>query len=267
MSNILAEILADKRAEVEQARARHPLESLRSMPGYALPRRNFYGAVSVPRRSGPNLIAEIKRASPSAGLICPDFDPARLARQYADGQAQALSVLTDEKYFGGRLEFIEQVKAVVGLPVLRKDFLIDPYQLYESRAFGADAVLLITEAVGVPRLPELIGLAHELELCVLLEVHERRTLLDFLMAFDAEQRSGLLLGINNRDLRNQIVDLATTERLVDLAPPGMPIVAESGIKTRADVNRMYAAGARALLIGQALLGSGDPQATIRQLFG
>ena len=267
MSNVLDEILANKREEVERARREQPLETLKSMPGYALPRRNFYGAVTVPRPGRPNLIAEIKRASPSAGLIREDFDPATIAEQYAAANADAISVLTDAKYFGGALGFIDQVKAAVGLPVLRKDFLLDPYQVYESRAHGADAVLLIGEAMETARLIELVGLAQELGLCVLLEVHARDTLLNTLLALDGPTRSKLLLGINNRDLQAQQTDLAITERLADLVPPGTPIVAESGIKTRQDVERMHAAGARALLVGETLMRSADPTAAVRQLFG
>jgi indole-3-glycerol phosphate synthase len=250
LANVLDEILAHKRQEVEQARAVTPLHALQSLPGYAMPRRNFYGAVAAPRRRCPNLIAEIKRTSPSAGVIRADFDPVTLARQYADAPAQALSVLTDAKHFGGRLEFIEPIKAAVGLPVLRKDFVIDHYQLHQSRAFGADAVLLIADALELGHLLDLLRVARELELCVLLEVHARETLIATLPALDQQRRAGVLLGINNRDLKTQIVDLATTERLAELVPPGLPIVAESGIQTRRDVQRMHAAGARALLIGE-----------------
>ena len=267
MSNILDEILAHKRQEVEQSKRDRPLEHLKSRSGYFLPRRNFYGAVSVPRRGRPNLIAEIKRSSPSAGLIATEFDPVAIARQYAAGGAQALSVLTDEKYFGGRLEYIEQVKAVVGLPVLRKDFLVDPYQVHESRAYGADAVLVIADALEPAVAGELVALARSLDLWVLLEVHARESLVVALRIILGQGPPGVLLGINNRDLQAQRVDLATTEELANLVQPGFPIVAESGIKTRHDVERMHAAGARALLIGETLMRSGDPQRTIRELFG
>ena len=212
--------LANKRQEVERVRQLRPLEKLKSLRAYHLPRRNFYGAVAAPRQRRPNLIAEIKRSSPSAGLICADFDPVRIARIYADAPAQALSVLTDEKYFGGELGFIERVKAEVGLPVLRKDFLIDPYQLYESRAFGADAVLLIADALETPLLSELVNLAGELGLTVLLECARKRDADARVVQLTLEQRAGLLLGINNRDLKTQRIDLATTEQLAKLAPPG-----------------------------------------------
>ncbi|MBU0638167.1 MAG: indole-3-glycerol phosphate synthase TrpC [Planctomycetes bacterium] len=267
LANILDEILANKRAEVERARVERPLETLLGMPDYRLPRRNLYGAVTVPLRGRPNLIAEVKRASPSAGVIAEDFDPVAIAQRYQAAGVAALSVLTDEKYFGGRLEYIEQIKAVVGLPVLRKDFLCDAYQLHESRAFGADAVLLIGDALERSHLLELVELAGELDLCVLLEVHERGTLVDVLQVLQGVRRAHVLLGINNRDLRSQQVDLRTTERLAALVSPGFPIVAESGIKTRRDVQRMHAAGARALLIGETLMRSGDPTTTVRELLG
>lgn len=267
MPNVLDEILVHKRREVEQARRARPLEALKAQPGYLLPRRNFYGAVAAPRRNRANLIAEIKRASPSAGVLRAEFDPVALARQYEAGGAQALSVLTDEKYFGGHLDDIARIKAVVGLPVLRKDFLIDPYQVHESRAAGADAVLLIADALEPATASELAALARALELCVLLEVHARDRLLNVLPFLNGRLGDGVLLGINNRDLAAQQVDLATTEELARLVPPGIPLVAESGIKTRKDVERMHAAGARALLIGEALLRSDDPARTIRELFG
>ena len=267
MTGILAEILAHKRSEVERARADRPVDQLQSLSGYHLPRRNFYGAVTAPGRSGPNLIAEVKRSSPSAGLIQADFDPVRIAEQYAAGGARALSVLTDEKYFGGRLEYIDRIKAAVGLPVLRKDFLIDAYQVYESRAGGADAVLVIGDALEARVAAELVALARTLGLCVLLEVHTRSALFEALKVIHASADAGVLLGINNRDLAAQRVDLATTEELAPLVAPGVPIVAESGVRTRSDVERLHAAGARAILVGETLLRSGDPQRTIRELFG
>ncbi len=267
MPSVLDEILAHKRLEVERRAVERPVKALRAMPGYADPRRNFYGMVSAPRSGGPNLIAEIKRASPSAGVIRPDFDPVALARAYEAGGAAALSILTDEKYFHGRLEYIEQVKAAVGLPVLRKDFVVDAYQLHESRAYGADAVLLIAEALTPGLTGELIQLARDLGLCVLLEAHERDALLSLLLCLEKRPRGHLLIGINNRDLKAQKIDLATTPRLAQLVPPGLPIVAESGIRTRGDVERMHAAGARALLVGETLLRSDDPAAAIRRLLG
>ena len=266
MATILAEILAHKRVEVEQARRAQPLAELQALAGYHLPRRNFYGAVAAPHRRGPNVIAEIKRASPSAGLLRADFDPVRIAEQYAAGGADALSVLTDQRFFGGHLDYLGQVKAAVGLPVLRKDFLIDPYQVHESRAYGADAVLVIMEAVDRRTAAELVALARELELGVLLEVHTRAALLAVQDMLPGAQRVGVLLGINNRDLETQRVDLATVEQLAPLVAPGWPLVAESGMKSADDLARMHAAGARAVLVGELLMRSGDPTRTLRDLF-
>lgn len=267
MPNVLDEILRHKRQEVEAARVARPAAELRAQPACRIPPRNFYGAVALPQAKRPNLIAEVKQSSPSAGLIRADFDPVAIAEAYAAGGAQALSVLTDERYFGGRLEFIAQIKAAVGLPILRKDFIVDPYQIDESRAAGADAILLIADALPVATLIELLTLARAADLWVLLEVHTRTHLLEVLNHLSAAARDGVLLGINNRDLQAQCIDLETTERLAALAPSDMPIVAESGIRTRQDVERMYAAGARALLIGETLMRSGNPGQMIRTLFG
>lgn len=266
MSDVLHEILSHKRAEVEQARRERPLALLRSMSGYHMPCRNFYGAVTLPRRDRPNLIAEIKRSSPSAGVIRPELDPVEIAQIYERSRADALSVLTDERYFGGRLEYIEQIKAVVGLPVLRKDFIVDAYQVHESRAFGADAILLIAEALEVPQIAELIPLARGLGLWVVLEVHDRERLDAVVEGLPDLPRSGVILGINNRDLRLQKTDLATTERLAPLVPFGVPIISESGVQTRRDVERLYMAGARALLIGETLLRAADPGQKVKDLF-
>ncbi|MBK9119965.1 MAG: indole-3-glycerol phosphate synthase TrpC [Phycisphaerales bacterium] len=267
MANVLAEILAHKRTEVETGRRTRPLAELKAAAGYFLPRRNFYGAVTAPRRSGPNIIAEIKRSSPSAGVLQPDFDPVATARAYEAAGAAALSVLTDERYFGGHLDHIALVKEACGLPVLRKDFLVEPYQVHESRAAGADAVLVIADALEESDALELVTLARSLDLWVLLEVHSRERLLAALRILQAQERGGVLLGINNRDLSAQHIDLATTEELARLVPPGLPIVSESGIRTRQDVERMHAAGARVLLIGEALMRSGDPGRALRELLG
>lgn len=267
MADVLAEILAHKREEVAQAQTERPLVALQQDPIYAMPRRNFYGAVAVPRGRGPNLIAEVKQASPSAGLIRPDFDPVAIAQQYAAAGAAALSVLTDERYFRGQLAYIERIKAEVPLPVLRKDFIIDAYQVHESRAAGADAVLVIVDAVPIGEVAQLVRLARQLQLWVLLEIHTREQLFLVLDNLRDQLSDGVLLGINNRDLKAQKIDLETTERLARLAPPRVPIVAESGIRTRADVQRMHEAGACALLIGETLLRHPDPQEKISELFG
>jgi len=267
VANVLDEILASKRAEVEHARRVRPLEALQAEPAYIVPTRNFYGAVTAPRRGGPNLIAEVKRASPSAGVLCAAYDPVALATAYEAAGAAALSVLTDEPFFGGRLEHIGQIKAAVGLPVLRKDFLIDPYQVHESRAAGADAVLVIAEALADAGVAELVHLARSLGLWVLLEVHTEARLRSVLETLGGSGGPGVLLGINNRNLGAQTVDLSTTERLAPYVPRGIPIVAESGIRTRRDVERMHAAGACAVLVGEALLRSGDVGRMVQRLSG
>ena len=187
-----------------------------------------------------HLIAEIKRKSPSAGLIRPEFDPVALARAYHASHASALSVLTDEQYFDGRLEFISPVRAAVPLPVLRKDFIVDAYQVYESRAASADAILLIGEILAPDALLELVELSFELGMTSLVEVHERKTLERLLPVVPFPNHYRSLLGINNRDLKLQQTDLGTTERLAGLAGPGTILVAESGVKTRQDAERSSA---------------------------
>lgn len=266
MNDTLAEILASKRQEVEHAQRERPLDVLQARAIYRLPCRNFYGAVSLPRRDRPNLIAEIKRSSPSAGLIRADFDPLEIARQYEAAGADALSVLTDETFFGGHPTLIERTKAVVGLPILRKDFIIDAYQVHESRALGADAILLIAEALTSTQIVDFAHLGRALGLAVLLEVHDEARFSDVLAVLPDLPRTGLLLGLNNRDLRRQQTDTATTERLAERVPIGLPIVSESGIRTRRDVQRLFSAGARALLIGETLLRAADPGEKIHELF-
>lgn len=267
MGNILDDIVRTKRAEVETARRRRPPAELKAAIADLPPARDFYGALTTLPVYGVHLIAEIKRRSPSAGLIRPDFDPVTIAKTYHDHGASALSVLTDEKYFDGRLEFIHQVKQAVPLPVLRKDFIIDEYQVYETRVAGGDAVLLIGEVLPPSHLSELLELAFELGLTSLIEVHEPETLeqLKPVLPFPDDRRS--LLGINNRNLKIQQTDLATTEQLVSHAGRGTIIVSESGIKTRADVQRLMAAGARALLIGETFMRSPDIGVKVDELLG
>ncbi|TWT45738.1 Indole-3-glycerol phosphate synthase [Phycisphaerae bacterium RAS1] len=263
---VLAEILAHKRIEIERAKATLPAARLEAMPGFSAPPRGFYHAIvasAIPGR--PRLIAEIKRSSPSVGVIQSDFDPVARARAYAAGGASGLSVLTDEKYFDGSLASIAEVKRAVALPVLRKDFIIDPYQVHEARAHGADAILLIAEALDGARLVELLRLARSLALDVLLEVHDRASLDAVIAAVPPPLREGVLLGINNRDLRRQVTRLETTEQLAPLVPADWPFVSESGVKTRDDVRRLSAAGACGLLIGETLMRSNDPRRTIEEL--
>jgi indole-3-glycerol phosphate synthase len=223
--------------------------------------------VTKPNPRGINVIAEVKKASPSAGVIRSDFDPVTIARTYQDCGADAISVLTDEKYFQGRLEYIEQVRQAVSIPVLRKDFIIDLWQVYESRAAGADAILLIAEALKPGELMDLMIAAAELSLTVLLEVHQADTLLAVRSLVGFPQKGYSILGINNRDLTTMQVDLNTTIRLAELLDKKDELVAESGIKTRADMEKLKSAGVRAVLIGQTLCEHPNIAKKFAELFG
>ena len=267
MANILDKIIADKQEEVRERQARTPLRQLMEQVE-KLPRcRNFYKAVTKQNVRGVNVIAEVKKASPSAGLIREDFDPVAVAQVYEQCGADAISVLTDEKHFQGRLEYVAQVKQAVSLPVLRKDFIIDPWQVYESRAAGADAILLIAEALKPGNLMDLMIAAGELSLTVLLEVHEADSLLAVRSMIGFPRKGYSVLGINNRDLTTMNVDLGTTARLATLLDEGFELVSESGIKTRADVKRLQSIGVRAVLIGQTLCEQPDIAAKFVELFG
>jgi indole-3-glycerol phosphate synthase len=264
VGNILDQIVADKRQEVAQARARMPQEQLVEMAAQAAKPRNFFAAVTR-NRSRMNVIAEIKKASPSAGVIRPDFNPVTIAKAYHAAGAAALSCLTDEKYFQGSLSYLDQIKAAVPLPVLRKDFIIDPYQLYESRVYGADAVLLIAECLGEAELIDLLILATELQLTVLLEVHDMDSLLKVRPHIGFPHRGYCLLGINNRDLRTMTTDLNHTLRLLDLVEDPSILVSESGIRTHDDIQRLQRAGITAVLVGEHLMKQPDPGEALRKL--
>jgi indole-3-glycerol phosphate synthase len=214
-----------------------------------------------------NVIAEVKKASPSAGVIRSEFDPVATARAYEAAGADALSVLTDEKYFQGQLGYLQLVRDAVGLPILRKDFIIDPYQVFESRAAGADAVLLIAEILGDSTLIDLLILSAELHLTALIEVHEMDSLLRVINVLGFPMRSYSLLGINNRDLTNFTVDLGASLRLAEFVEDKAVLVAESGIKDRSDVQRLVAAGIRTVLVGETLMRSGDIGGTMANLKG
>ncbi len=266
MADMLEKIIAVKRVEVARASAATPLELVRQA-ALATPRpRNFYQAVASPNATRSiNLIAEIKRRSPSAGLIRQDFDVVELAKAYESAGAQAISVLTDAQFFGGELSFLTQAKRATNLPVLRKDFIIDRYQVYEARAAGADAVLLIAEALPIGTLLDLLILATELHMATLLEVHNADSLLQVRSAIGFPQAHFTLLGINNRDLATMRTDLGTTARLMGLVDEGVPVVAESGIRTRADVERMIRLGVSGLLIGETFMRAPDVAAKVREL--
>jgi len=253
---ILEEIIAWKRDEIVRHKRARPAEVVRAGAALAPPPRDFAAALRSP---GVSLIAEVKRASPSKGLLCHDFDAVALARVYEDNGAAAISVLTDQPFFQGSLDHLRAVRQNVRLPVLRKDFILDPYQIYESRFAGADAVLLIVAALNDGDLKALYQLVHELGMAALVEVHNEAEL------ERALQISPRIVGINNRDLRTFEVDLETTARLRPLIPTEVILVAESGVHTRADVARLAAIGADAMLVGQALVQAPDIGHKVREL--
>jgi indole-3-glycerol phosphate synthase len=266
-TTFLEEIIRHKRQEVAERKQRVPVERLKeTIQGLGRP-RNFFGAVTGPGRFRVNLIAEVKKASPSAGVIRADFDAVKIAAAYEAAGASALSVLTDEKFFQGKLEYIRAVRERVKLPVLRKDFVIDPYQVYESRAAGADAMLLIAECLETSEMIDLQILATEMNLTVLIEVHDLDNLMrvrDHVIGFP--HRSYSLLGINNRDLRTFKTDLGTTLRMSELVEDRNVLVSESGIHTRQDLQKLAQAGIRAVLIGESLMRSDDIGAKVTELF-
>jgi indole-3-glycerol phosphate synthase len=256
----LDRILMVKRDEVEYWRLRTSVRDLKARIRDALPARDFLGAV----KRGSNiekvrLIAEIKKASPSRGLIRQNFDPAGIAADYERGGAQALSVLTDEAFFQGHPDYLALARGAAGLPVLRKDFIISEYQVYESRNLGADAVLLIAAILSPSQLEDYLGLAGDLGLCALVEVH---TAPEAILAPAAGAR---LVGINNRDLQSFKTDLETTFNLLSLIPAGTTVVSESGIRTHEEVLRLEAAGVDAVLVGEALMEQDDLEAAVQSL--
>jgi indole-3-glycerol phosphate synthase len=256
---ILDDILAHKREEVAARRGSVPLAVLRDRPLWSAPRRGFRAALAA--RPAPAVIAELKRRSPSRGTIRASYEPAELASAYAAAGATALSVLTDERFFGGALEHLEGARRASGLPCLRKDFVVDAYQIAEARAWGADAVLLIAAALPAALGRELLAGAAEAGLDALVEVHDEAE-----MAWAAEV-GATLVGVNNRDLASFTVSLATTERLAPGAPAGALLVAESGIRSAADVRRMVAAGAHAVLVGEAFMERPDPGVALAEWLG
>ena len=265
--DILQQIVETKKQEVAAARARAPEPELQQRARDAEPPRNFFAALTKEPDGLVNIVAEVKKSSPSAGVMKADFDPVAIAKVYHAAGADALSVLTDEQYFGGKLEYIAAVKKEVPLPVLRKDFIIDPYQIWEARAAGADAILLIAEILTDSLMIDMQILAAELRLTTLIEVHEMDSLLRVRSTIGFPLRSYSLLGINNRDLRTFKTDLSTTVRLAEFVEDKQILVAESGIKDRSDVQRMSAAGVRSLLIGETLMRSNDVGGTMANLKG
>jgi len=254
---ILRRIVTEKVREVAAARARCPEDELRRRPLWSEPRRGFRDALAA--RSGKAVIAEIKKASPSRGVIRVDFDPALHARQYARAGAACISVLTDETFFQGSLDHLAAARAACSLPMLRKDFVIDPYQVVEARAWGADCVLLIVAALDGSMLRSLMAAAGQEGLDVLVEVHDEHEL------GVAVASGASLIGINNRDLRTFVTHLDVTRRLAPLAPAGTLLVAESGITSRDDIASLRAAGVTAFLVGEHLMASPDPEAALASL--
>ncbi len=259
--DILERILARKRVEVEERSRDRSLERVRDDAMAAAPPRGFLKALQRRIADGdPAVIAEIKRASPSKGVIREDFQPAQIARQYAAGGAACLSVLTDQDFFQGHDDFLREARAACDLPVLRKDFVLDPWQVYESRALGADAILLIVAALNDEQLLGLAAIAHGLGMDVLVEVHDRAELVRALAA------NSPLIGVNNRNLRSFETDLGITLALKPDLPDAHVLVTESGIHERADVLRMRTAGVHAFLVGEAFMRAADPGARLADLF-
>lgn len=258
--DVLVRIVADKEKEVAERMEATPQAEIERAAAHAPPVRDFVGALCERIGEGrTGLIAEIKRASPSGGLIRDPFDPPALARAYEAGGAACLSILTDGPYFQGRREHLEAARAACTLPVLRKDFMIHPWQVFEARAMGADAILLIMACLSDAMAGELLELARSLDMAVLAEVHDRKEL-DRALGLNTR-----LIGINNRDLRTLSTDIATTEQLAPLVPADRLPVAESGIRTPADVRRMAMAGAHCILVGEHLMRQEDVTTAARAL--
>lgn len=260
--NILDKIVSYKREEVAAAKAKLPLGMLEERAAAAPPLRDFFDALSKGWGvAAPVLIAEVKKASPSKGLIRPDFDPAAIARAYERGGATCLSVLTDGPSFQGSADALIAARAATSLPVLRKDFMVDPYQVAESRAMGADCILVIMACTSDSLMAELLAAARSYHMDVLVEVHNENEL-HRALAFDA-----WLIGINNRDLKTFETHLETTEELAQHIPPGRIIISESGIAAPHDITRLTRAGAHAFLVGESLMRETDVESATRALLG
>ena len=257
--NKLEEICATKREEVAARKAARSLADLETAAGTQTAPRGFRAALERAQQGGFGLIAEIKKASPSKGLIRDEFQPASHARAYAAGGAACLSVLTDAPYFQGHEDYLIEARAACDLPVLRKDFMVDPWQVAEARAIGADAILIIVAALDDGAMGEIEAAAIERGMDVLVEVHDEAEM------ERATRLRSRLIGVNNRDLKTFTTDLAVTERLSRLAPEGTLLVGESGIATHDDCRRLAEAGVRSFLVGESLMRQADVEAATRML--
>jgi indole-3-glycerol phosphate synthase len=256
---ILDSIIAHKHTEVLERQSQMPLPELTARAKEAPPPRDFLAALQTPKLGSVALIAEVKKASPSAGIIRPDFDPVTIARIYEANGASCLSVLTDEKFFQGHDNYLKAVRKAVTLPIIRKDFVIDQWQIYESRALGADAILLIAAALTPTQIADYQALAQELGMAALVEVHTES---EMEVALGANAQ---LIGINSRNLNTFVTDLGTVKKLAAMVPAGVTLVAESGLKTPADVRQVADAGAKAILVGETLMRSADIGAAVLAL--
>jgi indole-3-glycerol phosphate synthase len=262
MTGILDQIVAVKREEIAAAQQKIPFAAMRADAESRVLTRDFEGALRRKIAAGKSaVIAEIKKASPSKGVLRADFMPADIAQGYAESGAACLSVLTDRQFFQGQVDYLKQARASCDLPVLRKDFMVDPYQIYESRAMGADCILLIAACLDDARMAELEAAARGLDMAVLVEVHDRAEL------ERALRLKTPLVGVNNRNLNTFGVSLDTTGHLAREVPPGRLLVTESGIASQDDVKKMRDAGVHAFLVGEAFMRAADPGQALAALFG
>jgi len=253
---MLEKIVALKKEKVEQRKKVLPLSCLKERIARQRPPLDFASALVGDRI---RLIAEVKQASPSRGVLNPNLNPTKLAKTYAEGGAAAISVLTEENYFKGSIDYLAAIREVVRLPLLRKDFIFDPYQVYESRAYGADALLLIAAILSRPQLEELLSLSHSLGLRCLVEVHKENEV------ERAVRSKARIIGINNRDLDTFNIDINTTRRLRPLIPKEKIVVSESGVKSRKDIEKLRKWGVNAILVGEALVTAGDVLTKMKEL--
>ncbi|HEX74442.1 MAG TPA: indole-3-glycerol phosphate synthase TrpC [Dehalococcoidia bacterium] len=253
---MLNKIIAQKKEEVEQRKRSMPLSALQESIAQRKASLDFAFTLDG---NHTRLIAEVKRSSPSRGVLCPDFNPVKLAKSYAQGGAAAISVLTEANYFEGSLDYLAAIRDEVPLPLLRKDFVFDPYQVYESKAYGTDALLLIVAILSQEQLVELLSLSRSLGLSCLVEVHTEDEVERALLS------QAKIIGINNRDLNTFTIDINTTHRLRPLIPQQQIVVSESGISSRSDVEKLKGWGVNAVLVGEALVTASDIQTKVREL--